>query len=279
MPEKDSAGWKQFYDAQERFYDFMEEQTVLKHEKGHEAKCSVIITTPNGTERKPPRYVRSIISLNDEFEESTFHTFEELRLQMENAYDSIDKKLTIRQTDRFPHYFKDVEKINLTKNDAFKSERLKPDEWVILPDLYAVKQKEDYRVMEERESALQAACIKCQGVRFGNNLFQLSIENNSLFQFLELADHEYIQQRECTGGRYRARVYLLGEDKHGKPLQPVWVKYGLIVLNTSCPIYPIEEMGGRRRRRSNRLTEEADSIVLPGDTPTNLYKKITRAGI
>lgn len=252
--------WALFYDHEKRLYDFLQDQNLLTFEDGH--KPEYIVKRPGGrlfkstaTVEGPPQYVRCVIAFNDPGEKPTF---DRLNDSMLSAYDIAAKNSKAsRLPDRFPQYFEDVERINISVSDANYSRRLAHNQSSLLNTYNSSE------AVHDDHQQLKNIGIACRIMQSGRTCYELYLENNSLFEYLKT---DQIQERFNTGHRYRAKIHF--NDIDDKPVKPDFVKYGLIVIDKPCPIYRTQP----RKRRTDKLLKEKHSIILPGDIETNFYR-------
>ena len=254
--------WREFYQAEQDLYDFLNIHEYLHCIGGCEPVYRERVLDSIAGERvvmAPPKYVRCTIALNSATSVKTFHQLNHRVLDTHREAHEASRSTTVRLPDRFPQYFEGLSQINLTVNEAVQSIALDPDGcFAIMSGRYSYSFEEEIRRL--KKYGIEAFEEKAIRKKF------LMVDCKSLFKY---AKAEGLQLRKKTGSRYIARVRHptpYNEDKK-QPLKRV--RYGLLVLDKPCPIYhtmPTSE-------HSDRLEFIGEKVELPIVIDGELWKK------
>lgn len=241
-----TANWKAFYQAEMQLFNFLSTENLLEYMEGCLPDYS---QCPRSQIVIPPKYVRCIIALSSK---DYAYTYQRMAKEMLQAYNAASNDLTAsRLPDRFPQYFENVERIILSINDAHSSTRLLPDK------LSTIAEFSNMETVLKKRDILSHHGISCQIKGTAKYRYCLQVDNNDLMNYLGT---DQIQIRMKTGESYRARLHFKDDTSQT-------VKYGLIIIDESCPVYhPLP-----RKKRSDKHDPIEDVIILPGDIKTCLY--------
>lgn len=266
--EQEKTDWKNFFKHEVKLYRYLHDQACL-YSTGHDPEYIEYLTTSLAVLERPPRWVRWVGQLTE-----NSNTYLELSEELEKLYRIAVGENFKRLPDRFPAFYKNVEQINISINDAYESFAVKLNAPLALKQVLLYKNEEHHNQTKREELLQDAMQLNKLGIPAkvkkgfvttsqGNLMdsLDLQISSEDLFRY---ADCSKIQCRRYSGKQYRARLRERGKSAG------VRIKFGLIIIDKDSEVTVVESIPQAKRPHSLKRT--GDLIELPIDTNINLYR-------
>ena len=259
--------WKQMVAVERQFYDYVLENTdkLLSYNPPR------FVIKEDSEEEVPPSYIRYICKLKPGMMAETKERLQHLR---ELHKLSQGELFTGRHPSRFARIYSNVEQINISTHDAYKSWRLKATE--NLPDNHYLKDciiiktllvnrlptAAVDKVIDEVQTEVKglskrglAAEVSVYGTLGVPSSVSILVKEKDLYRYLKT---QHIQARKKTGTRYNARIRHVGESASTRH------SFGFILIDENSPLTEKDiYQGPPQARRSHRLEVSGAELAWP----------------
>lgn len=248
--------WRSFFDLEKSFYEYVTENCEALH--GTAPKFILV-----GEQLKAPKYIRWIARLNQSDSTEFKQRLELLRAAYREAVGDDFTTYPVR----FCDYLEGVEQINVTVNEAFRSEQLKSGFFTLIEEHAEQDNFEMLMIFEENLKEVVKtldrhrieSTIKVENSLLGMTHYFLRVRADDVATYFQT---NKIQMRTPSGFHYRARIRYVG-DSAGQRM-----KYGFTVVDQNSPCHVV--ISNDQAPRPHSLVKQGRELFLPLDYPLTM---------